>query len=149
MTSPIKPRPAIARFVVDTNVLVSRLLVPASIAGRAVRQIVDEARLLVSDSLMEELARVLRREKFDRYVTLEERQDFIRLLARIAEPVPVLRRVQACRDPADDMILELAVNGHADLVVTGDADLLVLHPFEGIPIIRPGEWLALHDARAL
>lgn len=130
------------RIVVDTNALVSRLLLPDSIAGRAVRRIVDEARLLISDPLMEELARVLARRKFDRYVTLEERQDFIRLLARIAEPVPILRRIRACRDPNDDMILELATNGRADLVVTGDADLLVLHPFEGIPIRPPDDWLA-------
>lgn len=137
------------RIVVDTNALVSRLLLPDSIPARAVRRIVDEARLLVSDPLMEELARVLGRDKFDRYATLDERQDLIRLLARIAEPVPILRRVRACRDPADDMILELAVNGRADLVVTGDADLLVLHPFEGIPIRRPSEWLASHDARTV
>ena len=128
------------RVVVDTNALVSRLLLPGSVAGRAVRGIVDEARLLLSDPLLEELARVLARPKFDRYVTLEERQDFIRLLVRIAEPVPILRRVRACRDPADDLVLELAVNGHADLVVTGDADLLALDPFEGIPIIPPAAW---------
>ena len=138
------------RIVVDTNALVSRLLLPNSIAGHAVRRIVDEARLLVSDPLMEELARLLRREKFDRYVTLEDRQDFIRLLSQIAEPVPILRRIRVCRDPDDDMILELAVNGGADLVVTGDADLLGLGPFEGIPIIRPGAWLAsvAHDPPA-
>lgn len=128
------------RVVVDTNALVSRLLLPDSVAGRAVRGIVDEARLLLSDPLLEELARVLARPKFDRYVTLEERQDFIRLLVRIAEPVPILRRVRACRDPGDDLVLELAVNGHADLVVTGDADLLALDPVEGIPIIPPAAW---------
>lgn len=128
------------RVVVDTNALVSRLLLPDSVAGRAVRGIVDEARLLLSDPLLEELARVLARPKFDRYVTLEERQDFIRLLVRIAEPVPILRRVRACRDPGDDLVLELAVNGRADLVVTGDADLLALDPFAGIPIIPPAAW---------
>jgi putative PIN family toxin of toxin-antitoxin system len=127
------------RVVVDTNALVSRLLLPGSVAGRAVRRLVDESQLLVSEALLTELARVLARPKFDRYVTLDERRDFIRLLGRIAVPVPILQRIRACRDPDDDMILELAVNGRADLIVTGDADLLALHPFMGIPIHRPGD----------
>jgi putative PIN family toxin of toxin-antitoxin system len=131
------------RVVVDTNALVSRLLLPGSAAGLAVRRIVDEARLLVSDALMAELAHVLARPKFDRYVTVDERQDFIRLLGRIAVPVPILQRIRACRDPTDDMILELAVNGRADLIVSGDADLLALHPFMGIPIQRPSGRLIL------
>lgn len=130
------------RVVVDTNALVSRLLLPGSAAGRAVRQIVDESQLLVSEALLTELARVLARPKFDRYVTLDECWDFIRLLGRIAVPVPILQRIRACRDPDDDMILELAVNGRADLIVTGDADLLALHPFMGVPIRRPGDWPA-------
>nr|WP_294518875.1 putative toxin-antitoxin system toxin component, PIN family [uncultured Rhodopila sp.] len=43
----------------------------------------------------------------------------------------------ACRDPTDDKFLELAVNGRTDLILTGDADLLVLNPFRGIPILAP------------
>jgi predicted nucleic acid-binding protein len=49
--------------------------------------------------------------------------------------VTIVERVAACRDPTDDEFLELAVNGRADLVVTGDLDLLVLNPFRGTPII--------------
>jgi predicted nucleic acid-binding protein len=45
--------------------------------------------------------------------------------------------VTACRDPKGDKFLELAVNGRADLIVSGDADLLVLDTFRGIPIITP------------
>jgi putative PIN family toxin of toxin-antitoxin system len=54
-----------------------------------------------------------------------------------AELVPITERIAACRDPKDDKFLELAVNGHADLIVSGDADLLALNPFRGIPIITP------------
>jgi putative PIN family toxin of toxin-antitoxin system len=129
------------RIVVDTNVLVSRLLLPGSIPARAVRRIADQATLLVSDAQLEELASVLARPKFDRYLSAGERQEFVRLLVRIAEPVPILRRLQACRDPKDDMLLEIAINGQASVIVTGDLDLLALHPFEGIPILRPGMWL--------
>ena len=56
--------------------------------------------------------------------------------------------VQACRDPKDDRILELAVNGNATTVVTGDDDLLVLNPFRGIPIVTPAVLLQNLDTRS-
>ena len=51
--------------------------------------------------------------------------------------------ITACRDPKDDKFLTLAVAANADYIVTGDDDLLVLHPFRGIQIIKPAEFLAL------
>lgn len=131
-----------ARIVLDTNALVSRLLLPASVPGRAVRKAVDEARILVSEALMFELAEVLARPKFDPYVTLADRQEFLRQLGGIAEMVPIQHRVRACRDPRDDKVLELAVNRAADAIVTGDADLLVLNPFRDIPVIAPADYIA-------
>jgi uncharacterized protein len=129
------------RVVVDTNVLVSRLLVQGSVAGRAVDQAAERGRFLVSEATMTELVAVLGRAKLDPYVSLADREQFIRLLGRIAELVPILRAVRACRDPKDDMFLEVAVNGGAELIVTGDRDLLDLHPFLGIPILSPGDYL--------
>jgi putative PIN family toxin of toxin-antitoxin system len=133
---------AATRVVVDTNALLSRLLVPNSVPGRAVRKAVDEAELLVSEATLEEIAEVLSRAKFDPYVSVADRQEFILMLGRVAELVPITYRVQACRDPKDDRFLELAINGHADLIVTGDRDLLELNPFRGISIIAPAEYLA-------
>lgn len=59
-----------------------------------------------------------------------------RLLAA-AEAVTITERIVACRDPTNDKFLELAVYGHADLIVSGDADLLALNPFRYIPIVPP------------
>ena len=129
------------RVVVDTNALVSRLLLAASTPGQAVRKAVDEAQLLISEATLEELADVLARAKFDPYVTIEERQEFLRLLGRIAEMIPIIHTIHVCRDPRDDKFLELAVNGEASVIITGDADLLDLHPFRGIPIITPASYL--------
>ena len=81
---------------------------------------------------------VLAREKFNRYVTLEEREAFLEALVRESQLVEITEKVQACRDPKDDQILELAVSGNASFVVTGDDDLLVLNPFHGIPIVTAG-----------
>ncbi len=130
------------RIVVDTNVLVSRLLLPESVPGRAVRKVIDVARLLLSEATLAELARVLARAKFDRYVTVAERQGFLRRLGTIAVLVPIVHTIRASRDPGDDKFLELAVNGAAQRIVTGDADLLALDPFRGIGIVTLADYLA-------
>jgi putative PIN family toxin of toxin-antitoxin system len=129
------------RVVVDTNALIGRLLLPASVPAQAVRQVVAEAQLLASDATIMELADVLARAKFDPYVTIAERQEFLRLFGRIAERIPIIHIVRACRDPKDDKFLELAVNGEAHLIITGDADLLAIHPFRGIDILTPANYL--------
>ena len=129
------------RIVVDNNALVSRLLLPASVPGRAIRKAVEVGQLLISEGTLEELANVLSRPKFDRYVTVRDRQEFLRLLVRVAEIVPVVYTVRACRDPKDDMFLDVALSGSANVIVTGDKDLLVLSPFQNIPIISPSAYL--------
>jgi len=65
--------------------------------------------------------------------------NLIRLRGDLAVPV---RIVTICRDPKDDKFLEAALAGRADCIVSGDADLLNLTPFEDIPILRPAEFLA-------
>jgi uncharacterized protein len=57
-----------------------------------------------------------------------------------AETVAITEAVVACRDAKDDKFLELAVNGHADVIVSGEADLLVLNPFRAIPILTPASF---------
>ncbi len=130
------------RLVVDNNALVSHLLLPDSAPGRAVRKAVDKGQLLASEATLSELAEVLARRKFDRYVTLEDRMQFLRLLGSVAELVPIVYAIRACRDPKDDKFLELAVNGRAARIVTGDRDLLALDPFHGVSIITPSAYLA-------
>lgn len=135
----MKARP---RVVVDTNVLLSRLLVPQSVPAQAVRRAVDQGQILASEATLEELADVLSRPKFDRYLTVSERQQFLRLFMRIAQWVPILHPVQACRDPRDDKFLALAVNGEAGVIISGDQDLLVLDPFRDVRILEPAAYLA-------
>ena len=90
---------------------------------------------------MTELSRVLARDKFDRYISREERDEFLESLIRESDLIEIAESVQACRDPEDDRALELAVNGNATYVVTGDADLLALSPFRGVKIVTPAEFL--------
>ncbi|MDH3772133.1 MAG: putative toxin-antitoxin system toxin component, PIN family [Nitrospirota bacterium] len=129
------------RIVLDTNALVSRLLLPDSIPGQAVRKAVEEGEILMSEWTLFELADVLGREKFNAYVSIQDREEFLRMLGRIVEMVTILHAVHDCRDVRDNQILEVAVNGQAQVIVTGDEDLLVLNPFRGISIIRPVDYL--------
>jgi putative PIN family toxin of toxin-antitoxin system len=134
----MKTRP---RLVIDTNALISRLLIPESVPAKAVQKAINFGQLLVSQATMWELADVLSRTKFDAYISVAQRQDFFHLLARIVEWVPISCSITICRDPKDDRILELALSGAADAIVTGDRDLLSLNPFRNIPIISPSEYL--------
>ena len=129
------------RVVLDTNALVSRLLAPNSTPAKAVSLAIVKGCVLASDDTLMELAAVLSRSKFDRYVTIEARKEFLRLFGRIVETVPIVHSVRACRDPRDDKFLELAVNGGASVIVTGDKDLLALDPFRGIQIATPAAFL--------
>ena len=134
------------RVVIDTNVLISRLLLPRSTAGRAVRRLIDRAQPLVSEATLGELAQTLSRDKFNPYVSLEDRQEFFRLFARLAEWVSVTTTIRACRDPEDDQFLALAVDGEANLIVTGDKDLLALSPFRKTLVITPAQVLEMPDS---
>ncbi len=130
------------RIVVDNNVLISRLLIPASVPGQAVCTAVDTAQLLISDATLAELVAVLARPKFDPSITIRDRQKFVLLLGRVAERMVIPQTARACRDPKDNMLLELAINGRTDWVVTGDRDLLALGIFQGIPILTPARYVA-------
>lgn len=129
------------RVVTDTNVLVSGVLAAKSVPGRAMHKAIDTAQLLISDATFEELIEVLLRPKFDPYITSDERQTFFSLIDRVAEKVAVDTVVRACRDPKDDKFLELAVSGNANLIVSGDKDLLGLHPFQGKSIVTPAQYV--------
>jgi uncharacterized protein len=129
------------RLVIDTNLWVSRLLVPGGTAARAVDHGLAWGIPLMSEATLTELSEVLARTRFDRYVSRADRQHFLRLLGGVVRLVPVTQRISACRDPKDDKFLDVALNGEAQLVVTGDRDLLELHPFHGIAIVSPAEFL--------
>ncbi len=68
-------------------------------------------------------------------------QPVLRLVYLRSTMVQPQQQIVVCRDPKDNMYLEVAVEGQADFVITGDSDLLILHPFRGIPIITPSAFL--------
>jgi putative PIN family toxin of toxin-antitoxin system len=128
------------RVVIDTNVLVSAALKNTSIPALAVHVVERRGVLLKSFATERQLLGVLARPYFVDLIALTTR-DWLKNLLAAAELVPIVTRIAACRDPTDDKFLELAVNGQADVIVSGDADLLVLSPFRKIPIIAPAAFL--------
>jgi putative PIN family toxin of toxin-antitoxin system len=128
-------------LVIDTNLWVSRLLMPGGTAARAVDHGLSWGVPLVSEATLAELSDVLSRDRFDRYVTRTDRQHFLRLLGGVVRVVPITQRIVACRDPRDDRFLDVALSGEARLILTGDRDLLELHPFHGIEILSPADFL--------
>jgi putative PIN family toxin of toxin-antitoxin system len=130
------------RVVLDTNVLVSRLILPDSVPARVVAFVIASSELLLSAPVIQELEDVLRRPKLDRYLDANMRLNYLWELVDIASPIRVLHRVTDCRDPRDNKFLELALSGKADFIITGDKDLLSLNPWRGIAILNPTDYLA-------
>jgi len=131
------------KWVLDTNLLVSRLLVPSGLAAKAVDHALSRGVLLVSDATLTELVEVLWRPKFDRYLSRAERDRFVSLLAGVSRRVHITRHLDLCRDPRDNMFLDVAFNGQAHALITGDQDLLVLRECEGVPIMTAAHFLTL------
>ena len=136
------------RTVFDTNVLVSAALLSGSVPKLAVTRAMIVGPILISRETMLELDEVLHRTKFDRLVKLETREDFLEWIIAVAKPVAVTTVVEDCRDPKDNKFLELAVSGRATHLVTGDKDLLVMHPFRGVAVVTPQAFLDEFSAPA-
>lgn len=130
------------RVVIDTNVLISSLLLATSTPATAVEKAVTKAQLIATTQTLRELIEKLLLPKFDRYVSRDRRAALIERVAALVEIVRVLQPIRASRDPNDDKFLEAAVNGRADVIVTGDRDLLDLNPFRGIAIVTPADYCA-------
>ena len=134
------------RYVLDSNIIVSALIINrrCSPPGRALRLALSLGVLLMSAAQVEELEDVFSRRYFDRFATPEERRRLLRDLLRETELVEITEQVRASPDPKDDKILELAVNGNADYIVSGNRiDLLDLNPFRDIVIISPATFLVV------
>jgi uncharacterized protein len=132
------------RAVIDTNVLLSGLLWHGQPHMLLEHVRTGTLAMVSSPLLLAELADVIGRAKFDAILvrsktSREQALAEVRQLAQVVEPPPLAAPV--CRDPDDDEVLALALAAQVDLIISGDDDLLVLHPFQGIPILSPARAL--------
>ncbi len=131
------------RIILDTNVIISAALSKYSVPAQVLDYTLGNLTLLFSQETYQELAEKLLHPKFDRYVTSEIRQLFLEKLIRFSERVTVSTQIEICRDIKDNKFLELAIDGTADFIVTGDKDLLILHLFQAIQILTPHDFLTV------
>ncbi|MBI4355400.1 MAG: putative toxin-antitoxin system toxin component, PIN family [Candidatus Omnitrophica bacterium] len=129
--------------VVDANVFISALL-----HGRGTRPLLTaflarQFQLITSTTLVDELASVIGRPRWSRAFDPLDCHDLFTSIREAATFVTPSHHVTVCRDPEDNALLDAALAGRADCLVTGDHDLLALHPFRGMRILRPAEFLRL------
>jgi uncharacterized protein len=134
------------RVVIDTSTLISAILRPSSVPRQAFLLAVGNFDLCISMATLDELREVLYRPKFDRYTPLTERLAFVDLVAQHAlmwqvDLTSEAAARNACRDAKDAKFLALALSCESAALVSSDADLQVLDPWQGIPILTPAAFL--------
>lgn len=128
------------RVVIDTNVWISAFLVKTGAPAELVRLVLAHGEPVFSAATLAELDARLWRPKFDRYLDMDERQRLLRDLNSLACWITVPPAIAArtyCRDVDDDKMIHAALAAQATLLVTGDDDLLCLHPLGDLNILTP------------
>jgi len=127
------------RVVFDTNIYISALIFPGSLAEQAIHRILEgKDELFISRAILDEVLGVLAR-KFSRDREALERVAL--WLSEIARWVTPGKRIRVFRDEGDNRILECAVEAGAEAIVTGDREILELGEFEGIRILSLRKYL--------
>lgn len=131
--------------VLDASTFVSAALKAHSIPERALLRLLDSPnRLVLSQEVEDEFRDVIFRKKFDRFVSIERRQRILDIVLVAAERIEPIETIRECRDPRDDKYLELAAAARADIIVSSDArHLLSMHPWRGVCILRPADYLVM------
>ena len=129
------------RIVIDTGVLVSAAIRPQSIPALALEKAWLLFDVCASHSTLAELQRVLMTDKFEAYRPLASRAQFVSGFIQRATRFEVTITVTDCRDAKDNQCLELAETANAEMILSSDGDLTVLHPWRGILILPPSAFL--------
>lgn len=127
------------KVVIDTNIWVSYLL--GSLLQRIDEKILSrEIKIVVSDEMLKELSELVSRPKFKSLFTTKRMKELFALLDSYGVVVLPSQKVSSCRDKKDNFLLEAALEGKADYLVTGDKDILVLNPFHSTKILPPKDF---------
>jgi putative PIN family toxin of toxin-antitoxin system len=134
------------KILFDTNVWLAAFITHGTCA-ELLEYCLEAHTLLVSEAILREIEEKLS-EKFDVPKSkVQETLTFVRSNTTLVSAIPLPSPV--CRDSDDDQILAAAKSGQVDCLVTGDPDLLVLERFQGIPIIKPGQFWSFEKKKFL
>ena len=130
-------------IVFDASVVVSAAFKMDGVPERALLLAEEVDVFALSAAVDAEFTEVLARPRFARAIPCERYELVLSVLRGQAVWFEPSERVTDCRDPKDDKYLELALAAGAETIVSGDEDLLVLHPWRGVLILRPADYLSL------
>lgn len=128
-------------IIFDTNTLVSASLFKQSTTRKAYDKVIDHFQFACSNECLDELKLVIKRPKFSKYIDKVEADEFVNNYTDYSIFFPVKISISDCRHPKDNKFLELAMSCNAKIIITGDSDLLVLHPYNSIKIITAKQFL--------
>jgi len=131
----------VSTFVFDKNSLISAHLIPNSASRMAYDKAILLGVVVRPKEIYMEFLDVLYRKKFDKYLSLESKKSAVEAYKSISLLIPVTTRVNDCRDAKENKFLSLALDSRASCIITGDADLLILHPYKGISIFQASDFL--------
>jgi putative PIN family toxin of toxin-antitoxin system len=123
------------KLVIDTNILISAALSAQGAPAQFVLCALARHRLVFSQATFEELRTRIYRPKFDRYISLDDRERLLRDFNASAIWVDAGEPAQYCRDRDDDHFIEAALKAQADYLVSGDKDLLEAPPEQGLHVV--------------
>ena len=128
-------------LIFDTNTLISASLSPGSVNRKAFEKAGEIGIVVHSGATLLEFKETLTRPKYDKYISIQKRLQAISAFEKRSQLIQVSAIIDVCRDPKDNKFLELAIDSGAACIITWDNDLLVLNPFEEIPILTPTDFL--------
>lgn len=129
----------VRRVVIDTNVLISAALSASTTPATAVRLVLSRGRLLFSPATFAEFETRLWRPKFDRYLSIETRKALLHDFDAVADWVGISQIGRYSRDPDDDKFVQTALDGDAELLISGDRDLLDMGAVVALTIMTPAD----------
>ena len=138
-----------ARVVVDTNVLLSAALSPNGVSAALVDRLLVVGKLVFSDATFAELEARIWLPKFDRYLPMERRRSVLdeTSAGAIWVDVPMaIAQIGYSRDPKDDAFVHAAIAAHVSRLISGDKDLLCLHPLGDLQIEKIRQQLKMIHA---
>jgi len=125
--------------VVDSNIWISFLISGMPMFFKEIT-LDENYKILISADFNNEMKATTKREKFRKYFSLEKASLFINQLAKSSETIYITSNLNLCRDPKDDYLLNLSIDGKAGYLITGDRDLLILKKIENTKIVTLKEF---------
>ena len=132
------------RFVIDTNVWISYFLWKTPLLERLINSTLEYGEIFASEETLEEFFQTIEKGKFKKYLNLNQKEQIYSYIIQISNVISIKIKINDCRDQRDNIFLELAYSFFADIIITGDKDLLELNPWRDIRILTPRQYTEIY-----